>query len=219
MSYVSSILHSTLAGPPGLPGALCRRTPAPLADLLSFSNRETGNSRLGPAKVPQPSVDLIYMAPSARSLARSVSTAECEVSFLPSSVLVWNGGGGAAIKEAWKEWNPTKNVLNLANVESRYRGGLVKLSDSVELHGASERQAKVFKCAEKNQVERYVIRRIIVAINLCCQRAQSARKEELRTNNPHDVWVGNSSCNVVSFITRANVVGMRRDSGDTVLQN
>ena len=39
---------------------------------------------------------------------------------------MWNGGGGIAIKEAWKEWNPTKNVFNFANVESRYRGGLIK---------------------------------------------------------------------------------------------
>ena len=99
--------------------------PAPLADLLRFSNRETGNTRLGPAKVPKPSVVLIYMAASARSLSRSVSTAEFEVPTLSCNVLVWNGGGGAAIKEAWKEWNPTKNVLNLANVESRNRLGLV----------------------------------------------------------------------------------------------
>ena len=90
--------------------------------LLIFSVLATERpARLGPAKVPKPSVDLIYMAAfeSARSLARSVSTAECEVSFLPSSVLVWNGGGGVAIKEAWKEWNPAKEVLNLANVECR----------------------------------------------------------------------------------------------------
>ena len=73
-------------------------------------------ARLGPAKVPKPSVDLIYMAASALSLARSVSTAKFEV-----QILVWNGGGGVAIKEleAWKEWNPAKDVLNLANVERR----------------------------------------------------------------------------------------------------
>ncbi len=38
--------------------------PCPLADLLRFSNRETGNTRLGPSKVPQPAVDLIHMAAS-----------------------------------------------------------------------------------------------------------------------------------------------------------
>ena len=38
------------------------------------------------------------------------------------SILLWNGGGGAAIKEAWKEWYPSKNVLNLANIESRNGG-------------------------------------------------------------------------------------------------
>ena len=54
------------------------------------------------------------------------------------SVLVWNGGGGAAIKEAWKEWYSTKNILNLANIEGGNGGGLIKLSDSVGLHGACE---------------------------------------------------------------------------------
>ena len=53
-----------------------------------------------------------------------------EVPTLSSSVLVWNGGGGVAIKEAWKERNPTKNVFNFANVECRYRGGLIKHSNS-----------------------------------------------------------------------------------------
>jgi hypothetical protein len=61
------------------------------------------------------------------SLARSVCTAKFKVPTLTCCVLVWNGGGGVAIKEAWKEWHPTKNVLNPANVESRYRGWLVKL--------------------------------------------------------------------------------------------
>ena len=124
MSYVGIILGSgTLAGPPGLPTALRRVTPAPLADLYRFSNGETGNPRLGPSKVPQPSVDLIYMAASARfkSLGRPVGTAELEIPTLSSSVLVWNGGGGVAIKEAWKERNLTKNVFNFANVvESKY---------------------------------------------------------------------------------------------------
>ena len=119
MSYVSNSLGSgMLAGQTGLPGAFCRSTPAPLADLLSFSNRETGNARLGASKVPQPSVDLIYMAASARSLTtgRSVSTAEFEVPTLSCSVLVWNSGGGVAIKEAGKEWHPTKNMLCVCRV-------------------------------------------------------------------------------------------------------
>ncbi len=49
MSDVCISLSCTLGGLPGLPGALCRCTPAPwpLADLLCFSNRETGNKRLG----------------------------------------------------------------------------------------------------------------------------------------------------------------------------
>ena len=89
ISYVSISLCYTFPGPPGLPGALCRVTPAPLADLLRFSNRETGNTQLGPAKVPKPSVDLIYMAASALSLARSVSTAEFEVPTLSLTCLEW----------------------------------------------------------------------------------------------------------------------------------
>ena len=183
MSYVGIILGSlsgTLAGPPGLPTALRRVTPAPLADLCRFSNGETGNPRLGPSKVPQPSVDLIYMAASARfkSLGRPVGTAELEVPTLSSSVLVWNGGGGVAIKEAWKKRNPTKNVFNLANVESRYRGGFIKFSDSVRLHGASDAQVKVLEGAEKHHVEGYVIWRIIVAIHPGGQRSQSARAED-----------------------------------------
>jgi hypothetical protein len=210
---------STLAGPPGLPTALRCVTPATLVDLYSFSNGETGNPRLGPSKVPQPSVDLIYMVASARfkSLGRPVGTAELEIPTLSSSVLVWNGGGGVAIKEAWKERNPTKNVFNFANVESRYWGGLIKLSDSVRLHGASDAQAKVLKGAEKHHVEGYVIWRIIVAIHPGGQRSQSAREKELRTNNPHAIRVGNSSCNFIMTITIANVVGIRGDCGHTVL--
>ncbi len=44
----------------------CRCTPASLANLLRFSNRETGNTWLGPFKAPQPSVDLIHIAASAQ---------------------------------------------------------------------------------------------------------------------------------------------------------
>jgi hypothetical protein len=64
--YVCISLSSTLGGLPGLPGALCSCTPPPwsLAYLLRFSNRVTGNMRLGLSKVPQPGVDLIHMAAS-----------------------------------------------------------------------------------------------------------------------------------------------------------
>ena len=105
--------------------------------------------RLRPSKVSQSGVDLIYMAASARFLPMSVSTAECEVSSLSSRVLEWNCGGGIAIKEAWKEWTPAKKVLNQSNIEGRKWGGLVKLSDAVRLHSASELQVKVLKGAEK----------------------------------------------------------------------
>jgi hypothetical protein len=151
MSYVNISLCCTFPGPPGLPGALCRVTPAPLADLLRFSNRETCNTRLWPAKVPKPSLTSYtwlplrdpWPGPSAQPNSKS----------RPCRVLVWNDGGGVAIKEAWKEWNPAKEVLNLANVERRNGWWLIKLSDSVRLDGASESQAKVLKGAEKHQVE------------------------------------------------------------------
>ncbi len=66
MSYVGIILGSTLAGLQGLPTTLrcVIPGPAPLADLYRFGNGETSNPRLGPSKVPQPSVYLIYMAAS-----------------------------------------------------------------------------------------------------------------------------------------------------------
>ncbi len=66
MQWVYISLSSTLAGPPGLLGALCRGTHAPLADRLYFSNRERCNTRLRPSKNPQPSVDLIHMAACAQ---------------------------------------------------------------------------------------------------------------------------------------------------------
>jgi hypothetical protein len=83
MSYVGIILGiGTLAGPQGLPTALCRVTSAPLVKHHCFSKGETDNSRLGPSKVPQPSVDLqvIYMVASVcfKSLGWPVSTAELE---------------------------------------------------------------------------------------------------------------------------------------------
>ncbi len=126
MSYLSYVISnlgfscSTLAGSPSLPSAPRRFTPAaPLADLLCFRH-------------------VIYMAASARSLERSISTAECKVPSLSSCIFIWNSGSYVSIQEAWKQWNPTENILNLANIESRNRGGLVKLSDSVAFHGASD---------------------------------------------------------------------------------
>jgi hypothetical protein len=44
----------------------------------------------------------------------------------------------------------------LLQVRRRNRGGLIKLSDSVRFYGACDVQAKVFKGAEENQVEKFV---------------------------------------------------------------
>jgi hypothetical protein len=63
------------------------------------------NSRLGPAKVPQPGVDLIDMAAPEWFLACAVGTPEFEGLLLSRSVLVWKGRGGVAMKKARKEWH------------------------------------------------------------------------------------------------------------------
>ena len=55
-----------------------------------------------------------------------------------------------AIQEAWKEWNPTDNILSPATIESRNGGGLVKLSDSLTFHGTSDAKQKVLKGTKKN---------------------------------------------------------------------
>ena len=131
MSYVSNSLGSgMLAGPTGLLGAFYRSTPAPLADLLSFSNRETGNARLGASKVAGPSAQ-----PNSKSLP-------CRAAYFFGIVEV--------VLPSRKQGKSGTPILNPANVESRDRGGLVKFSDSVRLHGASETQAKVLKGTEKN---------------------------------------------------------------------
>ncbi len=55
-----------VSGLPGVPSALGRFRPGLSADHFGFGDRKATNSRLGPAKVPQPgvddTVDLIDMA-------------------------------------------------------------------------------------------------------------------------------------------------------------
>ncbi len=60
--YLSYLIYSHSVGLPGLPRAPGCLGPAPSADPFSFGHRKSSNSRLGSAKVPQPVVDLIYMA-------------------------------------------------------------------------------------------------------------------------------------------------------------
>ncbi len=69
--------------------------------------------------------------------ALTVCTPECEGLLLSCSVLVLNGRGGVAIKQAWKEWHPPKEVPHPANIQSRDRWGFIQLPNSVWLHSAS----------------------------------------------------------------------------------
>jgi hypothetical protein len=109
-----------------------------LADLFGFGDRKTTNTRLEPAIVPQPGVDLIHMAAPARSLARAVGTPKFESLLLrlSRSVLVWNGRRGIAMKKARKEWHLPKKVLYPTDVESRDRRGFIQLLNSVRLHSS-----------------------------------------------------------------------------------
>ncbi len=118
---IHSRFRCTLPGLPGLPSAPGRFRPGTSADLFGFGDRKSTNTRMGPAKVPQPGVNLIYMVSPARSLARAVSTPEFEGLLLSRSVLVWNDRRGIAMKKEKKERHPPKKVLCPANVESRDR--------------------------------------------------------------------------------------------------
>jgi hypothetical protein len=122
------LLGGTLPGLPGLPSAPGRFGPGTSANLFGFDHRKSTNTRLGPAKVPQPGVDLIHMAAPARSLARAVSTPEFEGLLLSRSILasVWNGRRGIAMKKARKERHPPKKVLCPTDVESRDRRGFIQ---------------------------------------------------------------------------------------------
>ncbi len=129
--------------------------------ILSFfcdSDQKPCDSRLGPAKVPQPGVDLVNMAAPARSLARSVSTAECKGLLLSRSILVWtlNSRCGVSVKKALKEWNQPKKVLNSADIEGRDRRGLVVQfpnSKSICLHGAKGLKVQILKGTKEHKVK------------------------------------------------------------------
>ena len=108
------LFGGTLPGLPGLPCAPGRFGPGTSANIFGFDHWKSTNTRLGPAKVPQPGVDLVHMAASARALARAVSTPEFEGLLLSRSILasVWNGRRVIAMKKARKERHPPKKVLS-----------------------------------------------------------------------------------------------------------
>ena len=119
-----------------------RRDDSDLECLLIFSvfgDRKSTNTGMGPAKVPQPDVDLINMtAPARWSLARAVGTPEF-----------------VAMNKARKEWHPPQKVCCPANVEGQDRRGFTQLSNSVtvtSLRGPRGMKAKILKSAEENQV-------------------------------------------------------------------
>ena len=120
------LVGSTLPGLPGLPCAPGRFGPGTSANIFGFDHWKSTNSRLGPAKVPQPGVDLIDMAAPALSLARAVSTPEFEGLLLSRSVLVRNGRRGIAMKKARKERHPPKKVLCPTDVEIWDRRGFIQ---------------------------------------------------------------------------------------------
>ena len=68
------LVGGALPGLLGLPSAPGRFGPGTSANLFGFDHRKSTNTRLGPAKVPHPGVDLIHIAAPARSLASAVST-------------------------------------------------------------------------------------------------------------------------------------------------
>ncbi len=70
-----------------------------------FWYKKPSNSRLGPAKVPQPGVDLINIAAPMWCRALTICAPEFKGLLLLCSVLVWYGRGSVAIKEALKEYH------------------------------------------------------------------------------------------------------------------
>ncbi len=124
------------------------------------------------------------MVAHARSLAQAVGTPQFEGLLLSSSVLVWNGRGGAAMKKALKEWHPPQKVRCPANVESRGRrlGRFIQLSNSVRLHGPRGMKAKILKDAKEKQFDINVFRITVVATLGCIDWTQSTSKEDT-------VWV------------------------------
>jgi hypothetical protein len=132
---------------------------------------------------------------------------------------VRNSRCGVSVKEARKEWHPPKEVLNSANVEGRDRRGLVQLPNSIGLHGARGWKVQILKGTKEHQVQSCFVGITVVAPLDSVQGTHSTVEEELRTYNPHAVWVRNGRCNVEISTTFANVVWIGGDSCNTVLVN
>jgi hypothetical protein len=118
---------------------------------------------------------------------------------------------------ARREWHPPQEVPHQANIEGRDRRGLVQLPNSVGLHGARGLKVQILKGTEEHQVQSSFVGITVVAPLDSVQGTHSTLEVELRTYNPHAVWVGNGRCNVEISTTIANVVWIGGDSCNTVL--
>jgi hypothetical protein len=85
--YISYLLCRHFAGLPGLPSAPGCLRPGLSTDPFRLGHWKSSNSRLGPAKVPHPVINLIDMAAPAWCRALAVSTPEFEGLLLSSELL------------------------------------------------------------------------------------------------------------------------------------
>ena len=115
-------------------------------------------------------------------LVWTICAAALKGSLLSAGVRVRNSGGCIANQKARNERYPSKKVLNLSNVESRNRGGLMKFPHSFGLHGARchSSQAQILKGAEEGEVEWNVVWTATMAIRPRMLWANSAMGERLR---------------------------------------
>jgi hypothetical protein len=123
----------SLASPLSFPSSLGSLGPGLLADLFSLGHREPAHARLGAAKIPQPGVDLVYMAAPPRGRACTIGKVALKGDLLSATVLMWTSRGCIPVQKACS----SETVLNPSDVESRNRGGLVHLVDSVRFHRSS----------------------------------------------------------------------------------
>jgi hypothetical protein len=100
---LSYLVNSTLPGLLGFCSAPGHFRPGLSAYPFGFCDWKPIDSRLWPAKVPQPGVDLVNVTVPARSLAWSVSTAEFKGLLLSRSILVRNSRCGVSVKEARRD--------------------------------------------------------------------------------------------------------------------
>ncbi len=80
----------SLASRLSCPSALRSLGPGLPSDLLSFGHREAAYVRLGPSKVPQPGVDLVYTAAPLLGRTSTMGTAALKSVLLLAAVLMWN---------------------------------------------------------------------------------------------------------------------------------